>query len=342
MPRRIRSLLSILREDVTSYAAGHEEIADRTNLLALNATIEAARAGEAGRGFAVVAQEVKSLAAQARRSSSAFRSEFLDRLAQGGTIADELVAEVEGARLGELAQSIIQSITRSLYDRSIDIRMIASDPAIVAGADGALHDKALEQAALGRMRSLLRFSPYFINAFVADSEGRVVVCAHANAAVRGINFSGMEQYQKAMAAGPHDEWFTDAVWDNPYSDGRKVLIFVAPIRRDGRILGVAYLEYDFEGQTGEIIDSAGHLGSGTIVSIVDEESRVVATTGRYAYHHILKPAQTGAGIVSIARARELNGFDGLGLACVIEQDVADEAEILAVLDSANRKLRLAS
>ena len=69
MPRRIRTLLSILREDVQHYAAESERIAGQTNLLALNATIEAARAGDAGRGFAVVAQEVKSLANQTARAT---------------------------------------------------------------------------------------------------------------------------------------------------------------------------------------------------------------------------------------------------------------------------------
>lgn len=51
MPRRIRSLLSVLRDEVDTYASTSEEIAVRTNLLALNAAIEAARSGEAGRGF---------------------------------------------------------------------------------------------------------------------------------------------------------------------------------------------------------------------------------------------------------------------------------------------------
>src|SRR5436309_10145290 len=69
MPRRIRTLLSMLSDDVKLYAADNERIAARTNLLALNATIEAARAGEAGRGFAIVAQEVKSLAGQTARAT---------------------------------------------------------------------------------------------------------------------------------------------------------------------------------------------------------------------------------------------------------------------------------
>ena len=68
MPRRIRTLLSMLSDDVKHYAADNERIATRTNLLALNATIEAARSGEAGRGFSIVAQEVKALASQARTS----------------------------------------------------------------------------------------------------------------------------------------------------------------------------------------------------------------------------------------------------------------------------------
>ncbi|WP_233150730.1 methyl-accepting chemotaxis protein [Sphingomonas mollis] len=56
--------------DAIDHAA--QRIADlsrQTNLLALNATIEAARAGDAGRGFAVVAQEVKSLAAETKRTT---------------------------------------------------------------------------------------------------------------------------------------------------------------------------------------------------------------------------------------------------------------------------------
>ena len=196
MPRRIRSLLSVLRDEVDSYAATSEEIATRTNLLALNAAIEAARSGEAGRGFSVVAQEVKALAQQARNASHDFRSEVGARLAMGAGIADEMVGEIEGTRLVELAQALIQNVTRQLYGRSVDLRLIASDAEIVA----ATLDPTPETlaAADARLAMLTQTSPYYVTAFVAAAEGRVILCSNPHARVRQTNLANAQQFTKAM------------------------------------------------------------------------------------------------------------------------------------------------
>ncbi|GAA4781361.1 methyl-accepting chemotaxis protein [Stakelama sediminis] len=348
MPRRIKKLLATLQEEVQFYAGENEEIAGRTNLLALNASIEAARAGDAGKGFSVVAQEVKSLAQQARASSTKFRAEVMERLARGSAISEELVAEVERARLAELAQSMAQTICRSLYDRSIDVRILASDPAVIDGAARAQTAADVEERALARLRTMLGFSPYFLNAFICNARGEIVVCAHENANVRNENLSRADQYRRAMAAGPGEDWFTDAVWDNPWSGGRRVLIYVAPIRQDGVVIGVCYLEYDFEGQTDEILHSGGQTTGDAIVSVVDIENRVVASTGSYVFHQRLDirsvlnqpavDAEDGA-IVAQAPPRPYHGFDGLKLRCVIEQKVPDEAAIDAALRGGG-KMRL--
>lgn len=338
MPRRIRSLLNSLSDEVTAHAQQAEDIAGRTNLLALNATIEAARAGEAGRAFSVVAQEVKSLAGLARTAATTFRDDVLGYLHHGSTIADELARDIEAGRLADLAHSIADTLARTLYDRSIDIRMLATDFSV---AEALLLDHASPRAearALSRLRALLACSPYFLNAFVVDADGKVAVCAHENAAVRKVNFAGYSQFQKAMTARSTVEWMTDEVWENPWSNDRKVLIYVAPVRAEGTTIGVCYLEFDFEGQANSIMNVIDKAADHAVAAIIDHASRVVAATGSYAWHALHPHASNVAGIrssdglnVAQARVATERGISALELRCVIEEHVATEQEIASAL-----------
>ncbi len=343
MPRRIRSLLGSLSTEVRAHADRSEAIAAQTKLLALNAAIEAARAGEAGRGFGIVAQEVKSLAAQASSSSHAFREELLGRLRLGSEIAAELVSELEGGRLGELAQSIADALARMLHDRSVDVRFLASDHAI---RESLLldTDPRAEARALERLRALLGYSPYFLNAFLVDAEGKVRVCAHENMAVRDVHFAEFAQFRRVLSGGATAGWVTDEVWVNPWSNDRRVLIYVAPVVCEGVIVGICYLEFDFEGQVAELIGVMNRAARATI-SIVDPAGRVVATTG--GYRHLEPHPHVVAGAerltrsldgltVAQARVPSDHGMAGLGFRCVIEDHVASESEIVAALTGRRR------
>lgn len=340
MPRRIRSLLNALSDKVTAHADQAEAIAGQTNLLALNATIEAARAGDAGRGFTVVAQEVKNLAGSARTSAASFRNEVMRYLHDGAIIASELANDMEGGRLSDLAQSITDTLARTLYDRSIDVRMLATDDSVTEALFLDHASPRAEERALKRLQSLLNYSPYFLNAFVVDAEGRVAVCAHANAAVRSVNFAGYGQFQRAMSAPAFVTWMTDEVWKNPWSQDRNVLIYVAPIRVDGLTLGACYLEFDFEGQADAIMSVINKTAANAVASIIDSADLVVATTGKYAYHakHPYASPAMGASVRSIdglnigqARVLSDHGIGGLNLRCVIEEHVATEADIASAL-----------
>jgi hypothetical protein len=189
MPRRVRSLLHLLRDEVHRYVDGSEKIASRTNLLALNATIEAARAGDAGRGIGVVAKEVKHLVEQARNAWSSFRDEVAHRLSPRVLIADELVEDMDGAQLTDLAHALINNVTRYLFERSIDLRMLASDSAVI----GALAGSGELEAGLAGLPAL---RTYCLNAFVADAGGRIVMFADPDAHVLRLDLSTGQQFSQ--------------------------------------------------------------------------------------------------------------------------------------------------
>jgi hypothetical protein len=139
-----------------------------------------------------------------------------------------------------------------MMDRAVDVQILASDHsiqnAILMEPERPAMDRALE-----RLRAMLKASPYFLNAFIVNAEGKVSVSAHTNAAVRGVTFKGYPQFDRIMAQGMEIDWMTDEVWENPWSDHRKVLIFVSPIRHSGVVIGACYLECDFEGQADRIM-----------------------------------------------------------------------------------------
>lgn len=280
------------------------------------------------------------MAGSARTSAASFRNEVMRYLHDGAIIASELANDMEGGRLSDLAQSITDTLARTLYDRSIDVRMLATDDSVTEALFLDHASPRAEERALKRLQSLLNYSPYFLNAFVVDAEGRVAVCAHANAAVRSVSFAGYGQFQRAMSAPAFVTWMTDEVWKNPWSQDRNVLIYVAPIRVDGLTLGACYLEFDFEGQADAIMSVINKTAANAVASIIDSADLVVATTGKYAYHakHPYASPAMGASVRSIdglnigqARVLSDHGIGGLNLRCVIEEHVATEADIASAL-----------
>jgi hypothetical protein len=348
MPRRIRTLLSMLSDDVKHYAADNERIATRTNLLALNATIEAARSGEAGRGFSIVAQEVKALASQARNSAVSFREGVLDRLALGARFADEMLAEIEGARLVDLAQSIMQSITRTLATRGSHLCLLASDPLIMEATRNPTPDN--NARAVERLRVLRRVSGQYLNAFVVSAEGRALFSEDPRAAVLVNDFSSAVQFNRAMRSTAEDEWFTDEVWLNPWSNNRAVMVFVKAINpgHGHRPDGVLYLEFDWEALMADLLHAPEWHSPGENtelkISIVDPQGLLVGSSwgGQFGTPVSIPPGEqqgieTRSDSVAVfATARPVHGFDGLKLRCVIEQPMPSEEEIQRAVGGGRR------
>ena len=348
MPRRIRTLLSMLSDDVRHYAAHNEQIATRTNLLALNATIEAARSGEAGRGFSIVAQEVKALAGQARNSAASFRADVLDRLALGARFADEMLAEIEGARLIDLAQTIIQQIARTLTTRGSHLCLLASDPMILEATRNPTQNNLMH--AVERLRILKRVSGQYVNAFVVSAEGKALFSEDARASVLAHDFTDAAQFNRAMQSTNEDEWFTDEVWLNPWSNNRAVMIFVKAINPGygRRPEGVLYLEFDWAALMADVLHAPewhSPVGDGGLkISIVDANGNLVGSSwgGKFGEPVAIPPGERRGietranSVAAVATARPVNGFDALGLRCVIEQPMPSEEEIQRAVGAGRR------
>jgi C4-dicarboxylate-specific signal transduction histidine kinase len=255
-----------------------------------------------------------------------------------------MVGEIEGTRLVELAQALILNVTRHLYGRSIDLRLMASDAEVVAATLDPTPEKIA--AAQTRLADFTRTSPYYLNAFVADRDGHIILSSDPNARVRQTNVANAAQFLKAMGSSNGDQWFTDEVWQNPWSDHRAVLVFVTGIRPrggEGRPAGVFYVEFDWEGRIPAIISDRSLFGerewARTRISIVDQAARIVAdSAGTRFGETIALPAKAIRGAeartdttIAFATATNYHGFDGLGLRCVIEQKMISMEEIRAAL-----------
>lgn len=117
-------------QQISTFVAAIDGLAQQTNLLALNATIEAARAGEAGRGFSVVATEVKALSTQTRKVTDEIRSHISGLESHVGALLE--TSDGVGARLNDSRDATrraiehIQSLEGMVDHNASSMEMIAS------------------------------------------------------------------------------------------------------------------------------------------------------------------------------------------------------------------------
>ncbi len=331
-PVGVRDVIEQINDDLQRFGAANRQVVTQTKLLALNAVIEAARAGESGKSFAVVANEVQRLAAQAAQTAESFQSKVEHRI---GT-SRQLVGELEGARLVDLAESLVQLIVRNLYERTADVRWWATDASLWQ----ALYDPnpANIRIATDRLGVIHRYYSVYSDLVLIDAKGRAIATANPvyRDRVRGLDYLTSAWFPRAIALQSGDEYVADDVRNSRSQSGRQVLIYGTAVRERGetrgRTLGALGVYFDWELQGASIVSDEIALSPAeqtrTEVLLIDGKNRVIASsdpTRLFTSFAIDDPGKRGSYVdrdgclVAFARTHGYQEYDGLGWIGVVRQ-----------------------
>lgn len=342
-PRSMRLVTESIGTDLEQFSADNAQIVRQIRLLAINALIEAARAGEAGKGFAVVANEVQRLAQGAGETAERFQENVLGRIRQSRTMADDLVDQMEGVRLIDLAQTLVQFIVRNLFERTADVRWWATDSALWEALEQPSPERA--QHAAARLGVINRFYTVYLDLVMTDAAGKVIASANPryHRSLKDRDLSNEAWFRAARTCQSGDDYIVDTVKRSLVHDNRDVLVYATGIREggrsDGALVGTLGVYFDWKAQGQAIVEKEANLApqvaEKTEVLLLDGNNMVIASSRPeriYTHFALNNPKQLAKGsyydqsgaIVAFAKTLGYEDYDGLGWSGVIIQTMDSE------------------
>jgi hypothetical protein len=285
MPERILALSREVSDVAKRNVSDLQRITGRTKILALNSLIEAGRAGQAGRGFAVVAKEIGEFSAEVNRVTDGLQGALATRLTELDRLGKQLITNIRGTRLADLALNMIEIIDRNLYERSCDVRWWATDSAVVdCAAEPTTERRAHASRRLG---VILDSYTVYVDLWVVDAHGTVLANGRPDRYPHAVGRDvGHEPwFRQAKATRDGSAFAVADIARNDGLEGRSVATYAAANRAGGEthgaVTGVLGIFFDWEGQAQTVVDGVRLLDEErprTRQLILDARHRVLAAS----------------------------------------------------------------
>lgn len=261
-------------------------------------------------------------------------------------MAEQLVIEMEGVRLTDMAQTLVQLIVRNLFERTADVRWWATDTALWH----ALESPSLDANAFAseRLGVINRFYTVYIDLVLTDANGQVVASANPRyqRGLIGRSFKLEPWFLAASQCSSGDDYIVDQVKTSPYHEGRDVLVYATGVRaggkNNGELLGTLGVYFDWQEQGISIVEKEANLpppvADRTIVMLLDANHRVIASNRpekKFSTYNLRVNNNEMRGsyydsdgsIVAFAKTIGYEDYNGLGWYGVVVQETESDETI---------------
>lgn len=338
MPERVMTLAQEVSAIASSQVTAIQNVTRRTKMLALNALIEATRAGSHGAGFAVVANEINLISNEIDQHANHLTQQLGQRLGALNHLGTELVADIYGRRLSDLAFNLIEIMDRNLYERSCDVRWWASDLAVVdVCSDASPQRRAVASKRLG---VILDAYTVYLDLWVCDGDGRVLATGRPNKFPRAAetNVANQDWFRQAMASASGDDYAAADIRRAAACDDRLVATYAAAVRSGGEKnappIGVIGIFFDWQAQAQTVVNGvrlSPKERERTRCLIVDAQHRVLAASDGCGVLEETFPLVTGGEtighykdkdrVIGFAKTPGYETYPGMGWYGVITQQL---------------------
>jgi hypothetical protein len=202
----------------------------------------------------VVAQGVSKVGQQLESVARDLESQLTRRTGSLMQSIDRMIERSRGECMVDLSLNAIELIDRNLYERTCEVRLWATDSAVV---DCAAVPNAATVAE--RLAVILRAYTVYLDLWLCDLQGNVVASARSNQfEVKGANVAAQQWFRDARGLRSGDDYVAGDVERQPLLGNAQVATYCASEREggnaNGKPLGVLAIHFDWEAQARAIVE----------------------------------------------------------------------------------------